>query len=160
MGNKQSAPIKEQTTVTKGVKRIIGVIGLFVLGYVGLMLYQNQAHAAEPVSDVPVEGTVTPVEPVEPEAGSSRFSQAFDLIFKGDSRQIVAEANAELEARMQAADEREEAISKREVELAEAEAATAVAKAEATAKAKATASAHKALSECVLHAIGTDEETK
>lgn len=169
MGKAQSAPVKEQQTVSKPVKRVLGVIGLFVLAYAGLMLYQNQAHADEPNGDVTVTvnqdstGPAPVVEEalvVEEKHSSSRFSQAFDLIFKGDSREIVAEANAELEARMLAADAREAAILEREAELAEAEIFTADAKSKAQFQAERTAKAHKALTDCVLTAINPVEEAE
>lgn len=157
----RAASVKTQSTVSSAVRKTVALVLTAALVYGLVFLFIDQrAQAAEPAADVPIEGVVTPVEEPAPETGSNRFSQAFDLIFKGDSREIVAEANAELEARMQAADEREAAIAKREVELAEAENATAAAKYDATVQAERTAKAHKALTDCVLTAINPVEEAQ
>lgn len=144
------------------VLRIAGLVAAGVVVYGLLFVWQGrQAYAdtgdtavAEEVSSEPVE---EPLEDAEATSGS-RLSQAFDFLVKGDSSAIVKAASDELEARQQAADEREAVILTREAELSEAEAATAAALEKAQSEMETMLRERSALQDCVLGAIRQEKK--
>lgn len=149
MSQPKQAP-KTQATVSKGVKRIVGVVVAAIVVYACVFLFmQNQAQAAEPAppADVTVEVAEEPVE------APSRLKQAFGFLFDGDATAIVAEYERALASKAAELDSRAAAIAEREIELAEAEAATAQAKDETSAYRDAIKAKHDALTACVLQAM-------
>lgn len=161
VANQRDQPVK------RWAFRVFGLIVAASAAYICLALWQaNTAQASE--GDAPVVEEVAEPLAEEPVKGS-RFSQAFDLIFKGDSREIVAEANAELEQRMKAADAREAALAEAEAAHAEKVAAEVEQLESAYAEAEAARDAAKAqeaeatrqreaLAQCVLGAMGQKKE--
>lgn len=149
MSQPKPAP-KTQTTVSKGVKRIVGVIVAAAVVYACVFLFmQNQAQAAEPAP--PTDVTAEVVE--EPVEAPSRLKQAFGFLFDGDATAIVAEYEQALASKAAELDSRSAAITEREIELADAEASVAAAKEETQAYRDAIKAKHDALTSCVLQAM-------
>ena len=162
MSEKQPRPAT-QTTVSRGVRRWVGVFAAIIISYLCVFLWMEHRAAADegaaPQATVEVTGDI--VEEPLPEHSdpgvTDRAKKAFGFLFHGDATDIVAEVNDELEQRMADVAAKEAALAEREAQLRESEIAVSEEKDEARAYSDAIKAKHEALTACILQAIGGDK---
>lgn len=151
-----------QPTVSRGVRRWVGVFAAIIISYLCVFLWmEHRAAADDGAAPAPVEVVDEPVEeplPAPSEPGvTDRAKKAFGFLFHGDATDIVAEVSDELDQRIAAVAAQEAALAEREAQLRDAEIAVSDEKDEARAYSDAIKAKHEALTACILQAIGGDK---
>lgn len=121
------------------------------------------AEAEEATSDVPAEvaAPVNEDEEVKEDGLTTRFKQAFSYIVKGDSSEIVSEADQDLQTQRDAIAEQAEELSAARDEMLSKSNAHEQAMKELAQERKAFREMRDAVERCVLGAVptGGDDET-